>query len=53
VPAHFASVIVELGAHVYAWVGLDLDPLIYAFCAAEMTGTHHHIQLSPIEMGSF
>jgi hypothetical protein len=30
---------------------LDLDLAIYASCVARMTGTHHHTQLSLVEMG--
>jgi hypothetical protein len=35
----------------YTWTDLDGDPHIYASCLAQMTGAHHHAELSLIEVG--
>jgi hypothetical protein len=41
----FALSIFQIGFHVYAWVGLDCNPPLYASRLARMTDMHHHAQL--------
>jgi hypothetical protein len=50
-PPLFTLLIFLIGSSIYAQAGLDLDPLIYASCAAGMTGTCFHAQLLLVEMG--
>jgi hypothetical protein len=49
-PALFTLVIFGIGSPVYAQMGLDHDPPIYASGVVVMTGTCHHIQLLLVEM---
>jgi hypothetical protein len=50
-PAVFALVIFEIGFYVYAWAGLDLNPM-YASQVAGMTSMCHYTRLLLVEMGS-
>jgi hypothetical protein len=48
---HFLCSVFNIGYHIYAWTGLDLDPPTYTSHTAGMTGTPHCAQLLLIEMG--
>jgi hypothetical protein len=43
--ACFALVIFQIGAYIYAWAWLNVDPLIYIFHVARITGVCQHAQL--------